>query len=80
VTSLQEVYFIVKGRLTATVRPGDVFFEVEIDAVGNEGDGMASVDGFTDCSSPTREEGETVTVRVEDVKPNFGFAERIDRD
>jgi len=34
----------------------------------------------TGCSSPTPREGETVTVRVEDVKPNFGFAQRIDRD
>ncbi|MFC6766715.1 23S rRNA (uridine(2552)-2'-O)-methyltransferase [Natrinema soli] len=73
-----EVYFIGKGRLTATVRPGDEL-EVEIDAVGNEGDGMASVDGYR-LFVPDTEEGETVTVRVEDVKPNFGFAQRIDRD
>jgi len=40
---------------------------------------MASVDGYR-LFVPDTEEGETVTVRVEDVKPNFGFAERIDRD
>ncbi|WP_222915841.1 23S rRNA (uridine(2552)-2'-O)-methyltransferase [Natrinema sp. SYSU A 869] len=73
-----EIYFIGKGRLTATVRPGDEL-EVEIESVGNEGDGMASVDGYR-LFVPDTEEGETVTVRVEDVKPNFGFAQRIDQD
>ncbi|QSX00763.1 23S rRNA (uridine(2552)-2'-O)-methyltransferase [Haloterrigena alkaliphila] len=73
-----EIYLIGKGRLTAPVRPGDEL-EVEIVDVGSEGDGIASVDGYR-LFVPDTEEGETVTVRVEDVKPNFGFAERIDRD
>ncbi|AEH36180.1 23S rRNA (uridine(2552)-2'-O)-methyltransferase [Halopiger xanaduensis] len=73
-----EVYFIAKGRLTAPVRPGDEL-EVEITDVGNEGDGIASVEGYR-LFVPATEEGETVEVRIDDVKPNFGFAQRIDRD
>ncbi|WP_207586418.1 SAM-dependent methyltransferase [Halomontanus rarus] len=73
-----EIYFIAKGRLTTPVRAGDEL-EVEIVDVGNEGDGIASVDGYR-LFVPSTEEGEIVSVRVEDVKPRFGFAQRIDRD
>ena len=73
-----EIYLIGKGRLTAPVRAGDEL-EVEIVDVGSEGDGIASIDGYRLFVSDT-EAGETVTVRVEDVKPNFGFAQPIDRD
>ncbi|ARS89671.1 23S rRNA (uridine(2552)-2'-O)-methyltransferase [Natrarchaeobaculum aegyptiacum] len=73
-----EIYFVGKGRITAPVRPGDEL-EVEIVDVGSEGDGIASVDGYR-LFVPSAEDGETVTVRVDDVKPNFGFAQRLDRD
>ncbi len=72
-----EIYLIGKGRLTAPVQEGDEL-EVEIVDVGSEGDGIASVDGFR-LFVPATEEGDVVTVRVEDVKPNFGFAQRLDR-
>ncbi|OAQ52974.1 hypothetical protein HTG_09090 [Natrinema mahii] len=72
-----EVYFIGKGRLTAPVRPGDEL-EVEITDVGSEGDGIASLEGYRLFVSGA-DEGETVAVRVEDVKPTFGFAQRLDR-
>ncbi|WIV65852.1 23S rRNA (uridine(2552)-2'-O)-methyltransferase [Natrialbaceae archaeon AArc-T1-2] len=71
-----EIYFVGKGRLTAPVRPGDEL-EVAIEDVGSEGDGIASVEGYRLFVSGT-EPGDEVCVRVEDVKPNFGFAERID--
>jgi len=73
-----EIFLIGKGRLTAPVRPGDEL-EVEIVDVGGEGDGIASVDGYR-LFVPATEEGETVEVRVDDVKPNFGFAQRLDRE
>ncbi|WP_254521593.1 23S rRNA (uridine(2552)-2'-O)-methyltransferase [Natrinema caseinilyticum] len=73
-----EIYLIGKGRLTASVRPGDEL-EVEIVDVGSEGDGIASVDGYR-LFVPDAAEGESVAVRVEDVKPTFGFARRLDRD
>ena len=71
-----ELYLLGIGRLTAPVEPGEEL-DVEIVDVGSEGDGIASVDGFR-LFVPNTETGETVTVRVEDVKPNFGFAARIE--
>ena len=70
-----ELYLVAKNRLTAPVRPGD---ELEVDIVdtGSEGDGIASVEGFTLFVSDA-EEGQTVRVHVEDVKPRFGFAEPV---
>jgi len=73
-----EIYLIGKGRLTAPVREGDER-EVEIVDVGSEGDGIASIDGYR-LFVPDTDAGETVTVHIEDVKPNFGFAQRVDRD
>jgi 23S rRNA Um-2552 2''-O-methyltransferase (EC 2.1.1.-) len=71
-----EVYVVGKGRLTAPVRPGDRA-EVDIIDEGSEGDGVAKVEGFT-LFVPGGEAGETVFVEVTDLKPNFGFAERVD--
>ncbi|MDY6817441.1 MAG: 23S rRNA (uridine(2552)-2'-O)-methyltransferase [Halobacteriales archaeon] len=74
--SSSELYIVAKKRLTAPVRTGDRL-EVTIETIGDEGDGIAHVDGFT-LFVPSTEEGETVEIRVEDVKPRFGFAQRID--
>ena len=68
-----ELYLVGKNRLTAPVRPGDEL-DVEIVDVGAEGDGIARVEGFT-VFVPGVEQGDTVRVRIEDVKPRFGFAE-----
>ncbi len=73
-----ELYLVAKGRLTAPVRAGDEY-EVEITDTGREGDGIAAVEGFTVFVTDA-EEGETVDIRVTDVKPRFAFAERLDRD
>jgi 23S rRNA (uridine2552-2'-O)-methyltransferase len=67
---------VAKGRLTAPVREGDRL-EVEIESVGSEGDGIAKVDGYTLFVAGT-EPGETVEIEVTDVKPRFGFGERVD--
>jgi len=71
-----ELYLVGKGYLTAPVRAGEEH-EVEIVDEGEEGDGIARVEGFTLFVSGA-EPGETVRVRVDDVKPNFGFAERVE--
>jgi len=73
-----ELYLVAKNRLTAPVRPGD---ELEVDIVdtGTEGDGIARVDGFTIFVSDA-EEGQRTRVRVDDVKPRFGFAEPTGTD
>jgi 23S rRNA (uridine2552-2'-O)-methyltransferase len=74
--SSSELYLVGKHRITAPVRSGDEL-AVEIEDVGSEGDGIAKVEGFTLFVAGATE-GETVQVRVTDVKPRFGFAERVD--
>jgi len=71
-----ELYLVAKRRLTAPVEAGDEL-DVEIESVGSEGDGVATVEGFT-VFVPGAEVGERPTIRVTDVKPRFAFAERID--
>ncbi len=71
-----EVYLVARKRLTAPVREGDTL-EVTIEGVGSEGDGVAKVEEYT-LFVPNTEEGETVEIRVDDVKPKFGFAQRLD--
>ena len=74
--SSSEVYLVAKGRLTAPVAEGDRL-TVEIVGSGEEGDGIAKRDGYT-IFVPGASEGETVEVVVDDLKPKFGFAERVD--
>ncbi len=71
-----EVYLVGKSFLTAPVRPGDVF-EVEITDQGDEGDGVAAVEGFT-IFVPDAAVGDEVRIRVTDVKSRFAFAERLE--
>jgi 23S rRNA (uridine2552-2'-O)-methyltransferase len=68
-----ELYLVAKGFLTAPVREGDTL-EVDIVDTGHEGDGIAKVEGFTLFVSGV-EKGDTVRVRVDDVKPTYGFAQ-----
>ena len=74
--SSSELYMVAKGRLTAPVRNGDRI-EIEIEDIGSEGDGIAKVEGYT-LFVPGTEPGDTLEVEVADVKPRFGFAERVD--
>jgi 23S rRNA (uridine2552-2'-O)-methyltransferase len=74
--SSSELYLVAKGYLTAPVREGD---QVEVDIVdeGREGDGIAKIEGYTLFVSGVSE-GETVMVRVDDVKPTYGFAQPLE--
>ncbi|MBV0902421.1 23S rRNA (uridine(2552)-2'-O)-methyltransferase [Haloarcula salina] len=74
--SSSELYLVAKHRLTAPVREGDVV-EVTIEDIGEEGDGIAKVENFTVFVSGV-EAGETVDVRVDDVKPRYAFAEPVE--
>jgi 23S rRNA (uridine2552-2'-O)-methyltransferase len=71
-----ELYLVGKRLLTAPVREGDRL-TVEVVDVGSEGDGVAKVDGFTLFVSGA-EEGDTVEVRVDDVKSDYGFAQPVE--
>ena len=74
--SSSEVYLVAKGFLTAPVSAGDRV-DVEIEGVGEEGDGIAYLDGYT-LFVPDTTVGESVTVVVEELKPRFGFAKRVE--
>ncbi len=74
--SSSEVYLVGKKRVTAPVAEGDEL-EVEIEDIGSQGDGIAKVEGYT-LFVPNTEQGQTVPIRVTDVKVRFGFAERLD--
>jgi 23S rRNA (uridine2552-2'-O)-methyltransferase len=74
--SSSELYLVAKHRLTAPVRPGDRL-EVEIEDVGEQGDGIAKVEGFTLFVSGV-EAGDALEVRVDDVKPTYGFAQPVE--
>ncbi|MDS0281853.1 23S rRNA (uridine(2552)-2'-O)-methyltransferase [Haloarcula onubensis] len=71
--SSSELYLVAKHRLTGPVRAGDVV-EVTIEDMGEEGDGIAKVDGFTVFVSGV-DQGETLDVRIDDVKPRFAFGQ-----
>lgn len=51
---------------------------VTIDAVGDQGDGIAKVDRGYVLIVPDAEPGDEVTVRVETVRPNVAFASIVD--
>ncbi|MFC7074968.1 23S rRNA (uridine(2552)-2'-O)-methyltransferase [Haloarcula halophila] len=71
--SSSELYLVAKHRLTAPVREGDVV-EVTIEDIGEEGDGIAKVENFTVFVGGV-EKGETLDVRIGDVKPRYAFAQ-----
>jgi 23S rRNA (uridine2552-2'-O)-methyltransferase len=71
-----EVYLIAKGFLTAPVSEGDRL-TVEIEDEGREGDGIARTEGYT-VFVPGTEKGDRVEIEIEDVKPRFGFANRVE--
>jgi len=74
--SSSEVYLVGKSYLTAPVHEGDRL-TVEIVDEGSEGDGVAKVEGFTLFVSSV-ETGDTVEVRVGEVKANYAFAQPIE--
>ena len=53
--------------------------EVEIESLGDKGDGITKIDGGYVVIVPDTEVGERVTIRLDDVRENVGFAEVIKR-
>jgi 23S rRNA (uridine2552-2'-O)-methyltransferase len=74
--SSSEVYLVAKGLNTAPVAAGDRV-EVTVEELGDEGDGIAYVEGYS-LFVPDADVGDTATVEVDEAKPRFGFAERVD--
>jgi 23S rRNA (uridine2552-2'-O)-methyltransferase len=74
--SSSELYLVGKHRITAPVREGEEL-DVVVDDVGSEGDGVVKIDGYA-LFVPDTETGDSVRIRVTDVKSGFGFAEVIE--
>jgi 23S rRNA (uridine2552-2'-O)-methyltransferase len=72
-----EMYIVAKKLLSGPVRPGDVM-DVKIESLGKSGDGVAMVDGFAIIVKNSRL-GDKVRIKVGAVKPNFAFAEVLER-
>jgi predicted RNA-binding protein with TRAM domain len=53
--------------------------EVEIESLGDKGDGITKIDGGYVVIVPDTEVGERVTIRLDDVRENVAFAEVVKR-
>ena len=53
--------------------------EVEIDSIGDKGDGIARIDQGYVVIVPETEVGDRATVRIENAQENVAFAEIVDR-
>ncbi|APE96491.1 RlmE family RNA methyltransferase [Halodesulfurarchaeum formicicum] len=73
--SSSEVYVVGIGYLTAPVSVGETR-TVTIEATGEDGDGIAYVEGYT-LFVPDTAVGDEIEVEVTGVKPRFGFAEPV---
>ncbi len=72
-----ETYIVAKKLLSGPVRKGDIL-DVQIESMGRSGDGIAMVEGFAIIVRKARL-GEKLRVRIDAVKPNFAFAEMLER-
>ena len=72
-----ETYVVAKKLLTGPVRKGDKL-DVQIESMGKSGDGVAMVEGFA-IFVRNAKVGEKMRVKIEAVKPNFAFAEVLER-
>lgn len=72
-----ETYIVAKKLLTSPVRKGDML-DVLIVSTGKSGDGVAMIDGFAVIVRGSRS-GEKLRVKIEAVKPNFAFANILER-
>jgi 23S rRNA (uridine2552-2'-O)-methyltransferase len=72
-----ETYIVAKKLLTGPVRKGDIL-GVLIESTGKSGDGVAMIEGFAIFVRKAMI-GEELRVKIEAVKPNFAFAEVLER-
>jgi 23S rRNA (uridine2552-2'-O)-methyltransferase len=72
-----ETYVVAKRLLTGPVRKGDVL-DIHIDYVGKSGDGVDMVEGFAIIVRGAKL-GERLRVKINAVKPNFAFADDVER-
>jgi 23S rRNA (uridine2552-2'-O)-methyltransferase len=76
--SSSELYIIGKHRITAPVSEDDIV-DVVITDIGSQGDGVAKIDDYTVFVEGATQ-GDSIRVRITDVKPDFAFATAVDSD
>lgn len=68
-----------RGAPEPPVQEGDIR-EVEIEDIGQQGDGIARVERGYVIIVPGAEKGERVTIEITNVRENVAFSEVIERD
>ena len=64
-----------EGPKTAPIQEGEEY-EVKIEDVGKEGDGITRIEGFV-VFVPDTKEGDEVKVKITSVRRRFAFAEKV---
>ncbi|MEN6592405.1 MAG: TRAM domain-containing protein [Methanobacterium sp.] len=64
-----------EGPKTAPIQEGEEY-EVKIEDVGKEGDGITRIEGFV-VFVPDTKVGDEVRVRITSVRRRFAFAEKV---
>ncbi|HEY0196779.1 MAG: TRAM domain-containing protein [Methanobacteriaceae archaeon] len=64
-----------EGPKTAPIQEGEEY-EVKIEDVGKEGDGITRIEGFV-VFVPDTKVGDEVKVRITSVRRRFAFAEKV---
>ncbi|MBE0521186.1 MAG: TRAM domain-containing protein [Candidatus Methanoperedenaceae archaeon] len=72
-----EIYVIGRGLLSGNVRVGEEY-NVTIESIGESGDGIAKINDMVVFVKGAKK-GESVNIRIRDVKPRFAFGDIIDQ-
>ncbi|MHC1623050.1 MAG: TRAM domain-containing protein [Candidatus Methanospirareceae archaeon] len=64
-----------RGGFSSPINVGETY-DVTIEDVGREGDGIARVEGFV-CFVPNTKKGDNVKIRITKVSRRVGFAEVV---
>ena len=72
---MNELLGTGQGPKTAPIEEGEEY-DVKIEDVGKEGDGITRIEGFV-VFVPDTKAGDEVRVKIVSVRRRFGFAEKI---
>ncbi len=72
---MNELFKTDEGPKTAPIEEGEEY-EVKIEDVGKEGDGITRVEGFV-VFVPDTKVGDEVKVKITSVRRRFAFAEKV---
>jgi predicted RNA-binding protein with TRAM domain len=72
---VNELFGTDQGPKTAPIEEGKEY-DVKIEDVGKEGDGITRIEGFV-VFVPDTKAGDEVRVKIVSVRRRFGFAEKV---